>query len=104
MPQWTDIGPADDFPVGAQSCLTADQTHLVVFNVDGDLHCIANVCPHAGLPLGDGERRGLTITCPYHGYTYNIKNGADIDDPEYGEPVNVYPVRIEDGRVQVALQ
>lgn len=104
MPDWTDIGPADDFPVDAQSCVTADQAHLVVFNVGGDLHCIANVCPHAGLPLGDGERRGLTITCPYHGYTYNIKNGADIDDPEYGEPVTVYPIRVEDGRVQVALQ
>ena len=108
MPNWTDLGPADDYPVDAQACTNIKNAEgknipIVVFNVDGELHCMANYCPHAGLPLGDGERRGLTITCPYHGYTYSLKNGKDLDDPEFGEPATVYPIRIQDGTVQIDL-
>lgn len=109
MPNWTDLGPAADFPENAQECRRAvggdgRDTPVVVFNIDGQLHCLKNVCPHAGLPLGDGERRGLTITCPYHGYTYSLKNGRDLDDPEFGQPAVVYPVRIENDTVQIDLE
>ena len=62
-----------------------------------------NVCPHAGLPLGDGDRRGMTITCPYHAYTYHIANGTDLDDPQHGQPATVYPTRTHDGTVQTQL-
>ncbi|MEM8738698.1 MAG: Rieske (2Fe-2S) protein [Planctomycetota bacterium] len=108
MPNWTDLGPAADTPPDARACVRlagADgkEHPLVVFNVDGTYHAIANHCPHAGLPLGDGERRGLTITCPYHGYTYRLTDGADLDDPEFGEPATVYPARVQDGTVQIRL-
>ena len=108
MPNWIDLGPAEDFPPGAQVCTQAPAADgrkqpVVVFNIDGGYHCMANVCPHAGLPLGDGERRGLTITCPYHGYTYRITDGKDLDDPEFGEPAQTYPIRIENGTLQVDL-
>jgi len=109
MPNWTDLGPAADYPPDAQACKkikndAGKNVPVIVFNVDGELHCMANVCPHAGLPLGDGERRGLTITCPYHGYTYSLKNGRDLDDPEFGEPATVYPIKVEDGQVKIQLE
>ncbi|MBB6428911.1 Rieske (2Fe-2S) protein [Algisphaera agarilytica] len=108
MPNWTDLGTAQDFPPDAQVCTHATiddgkKQEVVVFNINGELHCMANICPHAGLPLGDGERRGLTITCPYHGYTYNIRNGSDLDDPEFGLPATVYPIRVEGDTVQIDL-
>ncbi len=100
---WTPLAPATDFPEGSQHCLKHADHPLVVMNVNGTLHAVANVCPHAGLPLGEGERRGLTLTCPYHGYTYSIKDGRDLDDPEFGQPLKVYPIRIEGDMVQVDL-
>ncbi len=103
MPTWTPIGPATDFPPGSQKCVKHIDHPLVILNVDGRLHAVANVCPHAGLPLGKGERRGLTLTCPYHGYTYSIKDGRDLDDPEFGQPLRVYPARIEADTVEVDL-
>jgi nitrite reductase (NADH) small subunit len=112
MPQWIDLGPVADLPDSPQqdhACRTVEvdgkPLSVIVFPLDGGGHRVmANVCPHAGLPLGDGERRGLTITCPYHGYTYRITDGQDLDDPDFGEPATVYPTRVENDTLQIDIQ
>lgn len=108
MPNWIDVSSAEETANEGHTCvaLSVDDKKLplIVFNVNGKHHVMANVCPHAGLPLGDGEQRGLTITCPYHGYTYRITDGKDLDDPEFGEPAQTYPTRIEEGRVQIQIE
>ncbi len=103
MSTWIDLGPESDFPPGAKVCTEAQRKKIVVINVDGQFFAISNVCPHAGLPLGDGEVSGKVITCPYHGYTYNIETGCNIDFPREEPPVPRYAVRVVDGRVQIEL-
>lgn len=100
---WTDLGPASDFPRDSQHCLRAQGVPLVVINVADEFYALKNICPHAGRPLGDGERAGMTLTCPYHGYTYHIKTGKNIDFPEDEAPVRTFPIRVYDGRVQALL-
>jgi nitrite reductase/ring-hydroxylating ferredoxin subunit len=101
--QWTDLGPANEFPTNKQACVDIQGLRLVVMNVDDEYYAIENQCPHAGRPLGDGERRGMTITCPYHGYTYHIKTGKSIDYPEEETPVKTFPIRLHEGRVEAQL-
>lgn len=101
--QWTDLGPIEDFPVDVHTCITIQDQSLVVINAGGSLYVIENRCPHAGRPLNNGERAGLILTCPYHGFTYNIKNGKNIDAPDEETPVNTYPVRTEAGRISIEL-
>ena len=104
MPQWTDIGPAEDYRNAARKCVTLAQAHLIVFHVDQKFYAIRNTCPHAGLPLSDGELKGKVITCPFHGYAFNIENGKNIDFPD-DSPVTIYPVRTTDaGRVEVDME
>jgi len=106
---WTDLGPANGFPVDAHTCLDTEgpdgkrRTALVVLHVGNEWYALENRCPHAGRPLGDGERAGLTLTCPYHGYTYHIRTGKNIDFPDEETPVRTYPIRVEAGRVMVQL-
>ena len=107
MPTWIDLAPVADLPEQGHTCRTAavggKPLPVIVFPHEGRHHVMANVCPHAGLPLGDGERRGLTITCPYHGYTYRITDGKDLDDPDFGQPATVYPTRIHEGTLQIQV-
>ena len=102
-PDWIDLGPATDFPESSQACVRPNGVPVVLMNVEGTFYALQDRCPHAGRPLGDGERAGLTLTCPHHGYTFNIKNGKNIDDPDFGEPVPTYPVRVESGRVLIQI-
>lgn len=102
MPDWTDIADAEDLPEGGRLCASVNDKPLVVLRTADALYAVANVCPHAGRPLQDGEVRGMTITCPFHGYTYNLRNGNNIDHPDLEPPVPTYPVRIQAGKVQVA--
>ncbi len=103
MPEWTDVADADELPEGGRVCVTAAGGSLVVLRVKDDVYAIANTCPHAGRPLEEGEVRGLTITCPYHGYAYNLRNGRNLDYPDVEPPVKTYAARIEGGRVQVSI-
>lgn len=103
MAKWIELGPEADFPRGSQKSTNTQGVPITVFNIEGLYLAIVNVCPHAGLPLGGGERCGTTITCPFHGYTYNLQTGKNIDFPDAEEPVKTVPARVEDGKVQVDL-
>lgn len=103
MARWIKVGSVGDFPEGKHLCMTADEKPIVVFRIENRFYAIANVCPHAGLPLGQGDRHGFVLTCPFHGYAYDIRNGRNIDWPYDELPVKTYPVRVEGEMVQVAL-
>ena len=104
MTNWVTVGPTDTFPPGEHVCTEAAGEHIVVFNHDGAFFVLANICPHAGLPLGEGDRTGKIITCPFHGYAYNIENGKNIDWPDEEAPVRTYATRVEDGQLQIQME
>ena len=104
MSKWIELGPTTDFPANAATQFKAEGIPLVVFNIEGAYMAIANVCPHAGLPLAEGELCGKVLTCPFHGYTYNVETGKNVDFPS-DEPVRTFPVRISvEGKLEIDLQ
>ena len=75
---------------------------LLLVNVKGDIYACENECPHQGSPLSGGiVKDGPTISCPRHGYRYNLKTGACDDYPEYA--LKIYPVQIEGDNIMVSL-
>lgn len=104
MAKWIRVGNAEEYPPGEKKCLEVDGIRLVVCNVEGQIVSIANICPHAHLPLGDGELHGGVLICPYHGYAYSVLTGKNADYPLEEQPVDCYPVRLtEDGEVEVEV-
>lgn len=110
MSKWIDIGDVNDFPVGARICVDADGQSVVVSHlaegtagaVQGGLCALVNMCPHAGLPFGDGELNGAVLTCPYHGYAFNVSTGRNIDYPD-DTPAICLPIRVVEGKVEVNI-
>jgi len=102
MAKWTDIGAAEEF--GTKKCITVEKVPLVVCQLEDDWHCVVNVCPHAGMPLGEGDLTGKVITCPFHGYAYNVESGKNVDY-EDDIPLDAVDIRVTDaGRVEVDLE
>jgi len=105
MAKWVDLGNAADFPPGTQKSFRVEGVPVAIFNVAGRFYAIADVCPHAGMPLGQGELCDKVITCPFHGYSYNVDTGKNVDFPDQEPPVHKFPVQTsEAGVLQVNLK
>ena len=74
---------------------------LAVFNVDGAFHAIDNTCIHRGGPLGEGDLEGSVVTCPWHGWQYDVTTGACVANPS--AKVERYEVQVEGTDVKVLL-
>jgi nitrite reductase (NADH) small subunit len=48
---------------------------IAVANVDGHFYAISNTCLHRGGPLGQGVLDGQVLTCPWHGWSFDVTNG-----------------------------
>lgn len=105
-----DVTPPDGFEVvlhkdalkpGKVVEIIIGGTAIAVANVDGAFHALANACPHAGGPLGEGSLDGEVLICPYHGWGFDVKTGACRTNP--GARVHRYEVVVEKDAVCVRL-
>ena len=99
MADWVRVGPTADLLPGEYCVVYDGDTPIAVFNIDGDLYAIEDVCTHDGGILTGGPIDGCIITCPLHGATFDIRSGEALTAPAY-EPTASFPVRIQDGMVQ----
>lgn len=102
MAKWIDIGPISEFPSAKKQTLHLNNRALVVFGLGDKWYAIENICPHAGLPLDEGELNGCVLTCPYHGYTFNLQTGCNVDDPN-DAGLKCFPVKVENERLWIEV-
>ena len=69
------IGSLAELPPGSvMEADVAGRTYAVC-NSGGTLHALDGVCPHAGGPLGQGMLRKNIVTCPWHGWQFDVTTG-----------------------------
>ena len=74
--------PADDIPSGtSRGFQLGPSREVVVANVAGTLHAIDGVCPHRSASLAQGALDGATVTCPWHGYRFDVRTGHGLTNP-----------------------
>lgn len=99
--RWTQVAALSDLPPGGRKLVRLDGHSLLLFNLAGAVHAIADSCPHAGAWLGSGKLDGCWLRCPAHGMSFDVRSGrmrgAD------GLTLRVYPVRVEGETVLVDL-
>jgi len=78
---WVAVLPASDLSDGEVIEAMVGERALAVARVGDDVYALDNVCPHAGGPLGDGVLEGCELTCPWHGWTFDVTNGSCTMDP-----------------------
>ncbi len=56
--------------------VTIENVDIALFAVDGEYIAVQNVCPHQHFSsLHDGILNGRELTCPMHGWTFDLASG-----------------------------
>ena len=100
--QWTDAAAVDDIPADDVIGVQAGGRDIALYSVGGEVYATDNVCTHGQARLCDGFLEGHEIECPLHQGRFDVRNGQPTCEP-VTEPLRSYPVRIEAGRVWLAL-
>jgi len=77
MPQSIRVAAVSEIPPGTSKEVMAGDKVVALFNVDGTIYALDGVCPHAGGPLGEGTLRGTMVTCPWHGWQFDVTTGQN---------------------------
>jgi len=101
MANFVKAADAGEVAPGTGKCVTVNGKEIALFNVGGVFHAIDNTCLHRGGPLGEGELDGTTVTCPWHGWQYNVTTGACLTKSDL--QVGCYQVKVEGGDIKIAL-
>ena len=102
-PEWEAVGNLEDFEADRpERCEVGEVAVMVVRTSGGKVHALFDTCSHAEVPLSEGEIVDGEIECWLHGSTFALSTGRPSCLPAV-EPVPVYPVKIEDGVVYVAV-
>jgi nitrite reductase (NADH) small subunit len=99
--QLVTVARVEDVPPGAARVVKAGDRELALFNVDGEFYATKGQCLHLKGPLGDGELEGPVVTCPWHGWQYDVRTGENEFDR--GLQLETFEVVVEDGDVKVLL-
>lgn len=106
MSKWIDVAAEHELPPGTARLVDAGGCMIAVVNAGGSYCAVEDVCTHDGSPLlGSGlDARDLIedgrISCPRHGAQFCLRTGEALTPPAW-EPIAVFPVRVQDGRIQV---
>lgn len=100
MSDWIDVTPPSQIAPGEHRVIDVDGTDVAIFNIDGELYAIEDVCTHDGAEIASGSLQGSEIVCPRHGARFCVKTGQVLKPPAY-QDLATFPVRIENGMVQV---
>jgi 3-phenylpropionate/trans-cinnamate dioxygenase ferredoxin subunit len=99
-----DVCPVDELAPGEVKIVHAGLVSVGVYNLDGEYCAIEDRCSHDDGPLceGDFDPETRVVICPRHGANFDICTGAALTLPAF-QPVQTYPVRVEDGMIKVEI-
>ena len=95
------VALVEDVPAGEGRVFEVNGKTLALFNVDGRFYATDNECPHRGGPLGEGELNGTVILCPWHAWRWDVRTGANVNNPAV--KIACFPLTVEAGAIFVDL-
>ena len=95
------IARCSDVPENEARTFDLGGNPVAVFHAGGQFYACRNVCPHRGGPLGEGDFDGRIVTCPWHGWQFDVTTGINVLMP--AARVEMYPVKTEGEDLLIAL-
>jgi 3-phenylpropionate/trans-cinnamate dioxygenase ferredoxin subunit len=101
MGDWTSVG-AEEGRADLDAVVIGGREIALARLDSGSWVAFDNSCPHEDCPLAEGDLEGDSIICHCHSSAFDVHTGEVLEGPA-DEPLSVYPARVENGELQVAL-
>jgi len=101
MSQWIRVANVADIKPNKAREIEHQGRVIAIFQVGNQYHAIDGICPHQGGPLAEGPLEGTCVTCPWHGWQFDVVTGKT----PLGSRVKqeVFPVKREGDEIFVEL-
>lgn len=99
MANWIRAATVDDFNADTAREVVVGGHVIALFRVGDQFFALDGICPHQGGPLGKGQLNGCVITCPWHGWQFDVRTGQH----EVNQSIRhtTFPVKVDAGIVYV---
>jgi nitrite reductase/ring-hydroxylating ferredoxin subunit len=101
MGQWHRVVEVERLAPGTCGEFVVGQRIVALFHVEGQFYALDGICPHQGGPLGKGALNGPVVTCPWHGFQFDVRTGQHLTSRTLVQPS--FPTKVEAGAVWVDL-
>lgn len=95
------VASTSELEPGQCKVVAAAGREVALYNVGGTFYATDNTCLHRGGPLGEGFLEGNIVTCPWHGWTYDVTTGVCPVNPNVC--VKTYPVKVEGTEIHLVV-
>ena len=99
---WVEAAAVDELPADDVKGVNVQGLDIAFYRVGGEVFATSDICTHAQARLCEGFLEGHEIECPLHQGRFDIRSGKALCAP-LTDDLRVYPVKIEGGRVYIAL-
>ncbi len=102
MDTWISVGTRDQLGPDAPLAYEQGETAIGIYEVDGALHAVDDICPHAAANLSQGFVEGCEVECPLHAAVFDVTTGKHLRGEPCGD-LRRYPVRLAEGQIQIQI-
>ena len=101
MSQAVPVCRRDGVAPGDFRCVEVEGKRILLYDVSGVVYATSAVCAHLGGPLDAGLFEEGVVTCPWHGWQFDVRTGESVFDP--GRRIATYPVSVVGGEILVEV-
>jgi nitrite reductase/ring-hydroxylating ferredoxin subunit len=95
------VARVEDVPAGTIRTVRAGDEEIALAHCAGGFYAVQQHCLHLQGPLGEGELESCVLTCPWHGWQYDVRTG--LNEFDLAIQLRTYDVQVEDGEVRVRV-
>jgi nitrite reductase/ring-hydroxylating ferredoxin subunit len=99
MSDFVPVAKVGEITVGKIRKVVLSGKGVAIYNVDGTFYATSSVCPHQDGALEDGDLQGKIVTCPWHGWMFNVETGASVMNPSI--KIETYDVKVEGDEILI---
>lgn len=102
QPKFVTVGKTSEVPDGEGKAFEVNERSIAVFKIENQFYAIEDQCPHMGAALSTGFVENCEVSCPWHAWRFDIRDGAWCDNRRV--KIDAFETRVVGDELQIATQ